>query len=779
MFASRPSFVLVLTLVLSSLLSSVSAVAQVSGEHGESGTPGWLEFVEPALRGGEEGMVFFPAVRSGGKVVEVLDPRGFEVRMTDADDPGEERVWMAGEVFLPPAGRQRIWLQGEAGMSSSSDLIGFGPTWNWGKTRPHYMQVVPSGRVRLDAEAAASGDELWLLSVGSQAEGWFELSRRRPAAEAAEGVWMPEGPVLAGLWDPGGERLVALSRPFEVAAGETVTAPLRTPAEGAGDLLLYARESREVTQESFADVEPVVERGGERRAPARTFETAWGLYAAWYGLAAGPAVLSGGGDRVYLEPHTVELEGGTAQRVEMPLLRRPLLDVNLVLPALLREESFTLTVRKLPDGEELAKVELREDAGRHRFERLVAGQLEVVLDTHVGVFRRPIELEPAEEGFLLLQPEVIELWGIVSRGGEPHPATVEFQTTAGDSVEAVAGEEGGYRTLSLQPIRSSRVALTGVDQEPWIEIYFSPLRTSQELDFDVPDVEWTVRVLDSVSRQPVVGARLAVRNEYLRPLRPDEEEVSEESRWSAQSRSYEADGDGVARPAPPRPGRVEITAHAEGYQKMAEPLVVEAADPPRDRELELLLQPYGETVAVRLTLADGSPAAGAEVLRAASADLRETWFGGAADAAGVVQVPVEPPGGLLLIRHPAAASAVVDWPARRVEEPLAWTLAPVAELPLSLRVRDPSGEAPARQAPIALFIDGRRLAGAALHWLFGARPYADNFGLWTGSGLPRTPLSALAYHRDLHRELEAGGLDTLAAPVPYPWPAEVELRAVR
>lgn len=162
-------------------------------------------------------------------------------------------------------------------------------------------------------------------------------------------------------------------------------------------------------------------------------------------------------------------------RVDVDLRQRPLLDVSLVLPALVREKPFSLVVRKLPEREELAREELRRDAGHRRFQdRLVHGVLEVVLETHVGPFRQQVELTD-DEAFVTIEPEVIEIDGTVRRGGEPHPATVRFQGGSGEFVEATADESGEYRVQTLELLRRVEVHLDGVDHEPWQDLYFRPI----------------------------------------------------------------------------------------------------------------------------------------------------------------------------------------------------------------------------------------------------------------------------------------------------------------
>lgn len=754
------------------------AASPVSGQdrRSESTPEGWERYVVPVLEGGGAGLAYFPAGEGQG---EVLDPRGFNVHMTNADDPGEELVHPAGEPFVPPGGRWRYWLQGEWSMTPYSHLAGHPSSPQWAGVGPVLIGLVPAGRVTVLDDSFPSGLELRLLAAGNDPQ-TFEMSRRRLLAEVGDGVLMPAGPVLAAAWDRREERYVALGR-VDVLAERTVAAPLAAPRADRAALVVYVMHPPEAPWDEHIGVELIVSRGGEVRRADASVTTHWGIHAVWYDLPAGPAVLAGGNARQYLEPRPLELVAGEIDDFEGVLSRRPLLEVTMLLPSLLRERPLTLEVNELPGKERLAEVELPRTAGRHRFhDELVKGVLEVVLTTHVGKFRRQIDLTTEEEGFVTLEPEVIELSGTVRRGGERHPATVRFQTVAGDPVEAAADEEGEYAAVALQPLRWVDVELAEVEQEPWRDFFAPPLGESRELDFDVPDAEVTVRVVDAVTHEVIAGARVSVMNEYLRPARPgDEEEGDPDRRMRRLGQGHTADASGLVRLPPPRPGQVEIHASADGYRP-GEAQQLDVPDPPQDREIEIALQPYGAGVAIHLTLPDGSPAAGAEVLRVdPAAAAGGPRFSGRADAAGVVEVPIEPAAGLLLLKHPGAAFAVVDWQPWAGEERVDWSFPPAAERPLTVRVLDPAGEGPARGAEISLWIGERRLSGGVLRWLTGSPPMTPPNGLWRVERLPRAPVRVLARTGSLRDEQHPDALSALATEIGYPWPEQVEVRAIR
>lgn len=752
------------------------AASPVGGQERRSDSmpEGWERFVVPVLTGGGSGIAYFPTT---GGAEGVFDPRGFEVHLTDADDPGEELVHPAGEPFWPPAGLWRGWLQGEWSMSPSSHVFSSPPPRGEGIS-PSLVEVAPAGRVTVD-DGLASDLELRLLAAGNDPR-TFEMSRRRLLGEVGEGVLMPQGPVLAAAWNRREERYVALGR-ADVLAERTVAAPLAAPRADRSALVVYVANPSEAPWDEHIGVELTVSRGGEERRPDAAVTTHWGVHAVWYDLPPGPAVLAGGNARQYLEPRPLELVGGEIDDFDGVLSRRPLLEVTMVLPSLLRERPLTLEVNELPGKERLVEVELPRTAGRHRFQdELVKGVLEVVLTTHVGKFRRQIDLTTEEEGFLALEPEVIDLFGIVRHGGERHPATVRFQTVAGDPVEAVADEEGEYEAVALQPLRWVDVELSEVDQEPWRDLFAPAVDSSRELDFDIPDAEVTVRVLDATTREGIAGAKVHVGNRYLPPAEAGGEDGEDRrGRERMIGQGHTADEAGLVRLPPPRPGRVEIHATADGYRAGAEPLRLEVADPPQDAELEIALEPHGERVAVHLTLPDGSAAAGAEVLRVDPA-AGGALYSGRADAAGVVEVPVEPVGGLLLLKHPGAAFAVVDWQPWAGEERVDWSFPPAAGRPLSVRVLDPAGDEPVRQAEISLWVGGRLLSGRTLMWLTGAPPMTRPNGFWRVEGVPAVTVHVLARAGGLRGEQQhPDALAGMATEIAFPWPDLAEVRAVR
>jgi len=252
--------------------------------------------------------------------------------MTDAENPGQEVVVAAGELFDPPLGRFRVWLQGESEgawwMTPFTDLVSFGTRRPPGAKAIQLLPVVPAGRVTV-ARGADPDLELRLLFAGGDPvsrQARHELSRRRKVAELAAGLLMPQGRVVAALWDGGRGRYVALSRPFEVKAGEVLSAPLETPSARRSHLVVYVDRPPGAPELSIPGFEITVTQPDGPHAADVAVETPWGLYAFWYDLAPGAWTVEGANDRLYLEPARLRLEGGEITRFQDTLA--PLLDLS-------------------------------------------------------------------------------------------------------------------------------------------------------------------------------------------------------------------------------------------------------------------------------------------------------------------------------------------------------------------------------------------------------------------------------------------------------------------
>lgn len=755
-----------------------------------TGAPGMPDFVLNGATGeidGKMAVAVYPAVFKNQALEELLVPFGFEAHFTELGDPETELVFPCGEWFLPPRGKWRVWVEGYDQMSPYSGLLLYADDPFNGRGLSVPIPVTDVGRVTLPSGQPVSGSlELRLLRAEDHLSGHlvrWELSRRKPAGEVGDGLQMPVGQAIGGLFDRGRQRYVALSRPFRVEAGETVEVPLERP-ERAADVVVQVRRPRATLTVEDDDYELRLEvvRGAETVPPDATVATATTAYGVWYDLAPGPAELRGGTWNHAIEPQRLELTAGAIEQRVAKLEPRPALDVELALPAELEREPSSLELRLLPVGEVVARRSLVPGSRQQRFERLPPGAIEVGLETPLGTFHRRVELAPGEEGYLLLEPALVEVRGTVTRGGEGQAASLTFTTIARTAVEAVADGEGEYEAVALEPLRSVEVRVDGVEGPPYLEFFPVAVERDDHLDFRLSAGFHRTRVVDAATGLPVPGAAVSIRNLYTPPAEEAEparaREESEREQRMTVAQSAVTDDTGMARLPPLRPGQLELRAAAEGYRPMREPLAVtlDEADTDTDRDFELALEPLGETVELTLVLPGGAPAAGAEVMVVDPAGTSRATA--RADGRGVTRVPREP-AGVLLARHPGAAFLARDWRPAPGETELRWELPPTASQPLSIRVRDPGGEVAAPRAELALWVGGVRLSGGLLAWLTLAPPAADGQGLWIGRNLPPVPVGVLAWERRLHAEAAAGGLDAQAVEIGYPWPDPVEIRVLR
>lgn len=731
----------------------------------------------PEESDGENSMVVLPT-HYGDQTTpsQILNPAGLEAHFTPYDDPDVELAYPAGAWIQPPPGRYRHWLQGDWQMTPFAGLLIF--SGHSGGSMKVFSPLGDAGRVTLRENDRNPDRELHLLHAGSYHEAGFlrwEISPRRAVEEIGDGVLLPVGRAIGALWDQSEKRYVALSRPFEVYRRKTVEIPLERPS---GAVHLVAELLRHPMPESAEDLtaELVVKRDGRELPPDLKVLTADKIFAAWYGLRPGEAELRARSRQTFFD-QKLDLVPGNVEWVKGQLEPRPALDVELDLPAPLRRDERILEVRRLPSGEPVARHSLETGKHEHRFEGLPPTLLAVDLQTSLGTFTRQVDLSSKQDGFLLLKPELVTLRGTVYRGDEGHPAKLTFTTVDRKTREVQADEEGLYEIAFLERVGGVSIELANVDAAPYIDFFLPAIKESQDLDFHLSDAEHRVRVLDAATGQGVSGASLAIRNSFVREDAEEEESKGALGKKErAVFQSVRTDERGEARLPPLREGSIEIRASAEGYSPLREPLRAQVVDGETDQTFEILLEPVGETVALRLSLPDGAPATGAHVLLVDSLATGQSLFSARADGEGLVEVPRKQ-SGILLVRHAAAAFLVREWLPE--EDEAGWALPPAAGLPLMIHVKDSSGRSALPKADLALWVDGRRLDGRWLAWLMGgAEPRADANGYWTGRNLPRGTVEILAWGPGAREEALAGSLDAQATGVRFPWADPVEVRAV-
>jgi hypothetical protein len=742
-------------------------------------------FVDPrdGIIDGRAAVNIFPVDYGASEATSFLNPEGLEAHLTPVDDPNVERIYPAGSWFQPPPGRYRVWLEGDWRMSPYSMLLGYAGESSRASGVMGPIPIGGAGRVVLPSSWNSTSDQsLELLHAGDYLEGEFprwEISRRTPAGKVGKGLLMPAGTAIGAIWDRRRRMYVAVSRPFQVREGKTVEVALERP-QGLADLVVQLRRGDTPSTVADRDVDVTLKREARALPPDLKVLTADRVYAVWYDVEPGPAELHAESLEEYVTRQSLHLMAGQIERVACDLEPRPALDVELDLPQPLRAGKLALELRTLPAGEVVAHQAVPPDVDSIHFDRLPLELLEIVLGTDLGTFTQQVDLRSGGDGFVVLKPDLISVRGTVYRGKEGHRAKLTFTTVAHEAKEVQAGDDGAYEVVGLQPIRSVSVALEDSEEAPYVDVFWTAIARDRELDFHLPDVDFTARVLDATTGMGIQQAAVTIRNTFeVADEGPDLNQVGKDTEHERViSQSVVADETGVARLPPLRQGKVEIGASAEGYEELLKPVEAEVLDQSTAQEFIVRLQPIGSTESLRLRLPGGGPAAGAEVLLVDSLATGNALISAQADAEGRVDLPRNRAGSVVLIRHPQTAFLVREWLPHDGEDEVVADLPQAAGLPLLVAVKDASGERPDPQAGVALWVYGWRLGGFTLGWLTRTRPMADFNGFWTVTNLPPVPVEILVWGLRQRDEAAAGNLDSQAVGVAYPWPEPLEIRAI-
>lgn len=681
-----------------------------------------------------------------------LPPDGYEAHLVPSTDLDRELVYPAGEWFQPPIGRYRFWVEGNWSMSPGSAIIQYGGSPFRSRGMVSVEAVHPAGLIALDPEVEADAETaLRLLHVESHNRGKFpqrEISRRAFGAERWEGVLMPEGRVVAGLFDNARDEYVALSQPIEVKARQKVTVVPRPPAAGTSHVVVALERPTPVSSYEEYDVQPFLSIGEKKVAASVTIPTADRVYAVWYDVQGRYGKLTVEADTVFLEPLELPLRPGKVERLGSRLSPLPALDVKLDLPEELRKLEAHLALRSVSQRTARVSRELQPDKDELRFPTLPLDRYEVELQIGPWRFVETADLRSGQSQQIRISPQPIHVHGTVYRGDDHHPGTVRFYAGGGREHEVVTDEDGEFQATLFRPVLLVRIQLEGFEGPPFTEVFDPPIRFHREVDFHVPATDFEVRVVDAQTGQGIAQAQIGARNET-----PDGKTFQQ---------SATTDVEGVADLQPLRPGRLLVVAEAKGYLPLEEPRVEVVHEGDQGARFTVSLEPVGETTPLLLRLADGRPASGAELLAVPA--LREPTYvwSGESGPDGRVDVPHRAEGTYLLVRHPEAGFRASQWTGT-TDDLLDWTL-PRGRT-LAVEVVDNQDE-PVPWAGLTLWVEDLRLEGAGLAWLTRTRGAADHNGVWLGRNLPVKAQALLAWRLSAREQAMMGALDAHAASIP-------------
>lgn len=693
---------------------------------------------------------------------EVADQTSYEVRLVPADDLDQELAYPAGHWIDPQPGRYRYWMEGNFQMSGGTSVLSWrgGPFKGFGHV--NVQRLFPAGRVRLDSSVGTTPERaLRLLHLDSHLTRYEhpqrEMVRRLHGAAAHEGGLMPEGRVLAALFDSAKNEYLGVSRPVPVSAGSTTVVTPRPPDERHSHLVVLLERPRTIPRLDLYTLECWVEIAGQKHSPDVTVPTPSRLYAVWYDLPSSSATLNVDSSGVYAEPVRLQLRSGKAERAEVALQPRPSLEVSWNLPESLDADSVDVEVEAVLRESIVAESTQARTKEHHVFTQLPPEEVEVSLTAGLWTFQEHVDLRRGDQR-VEFSPVPIAIFGSVFKGDETTPAAIRFEIGGGKTFEVQTDDDGEYQVTVFRPIRAATVSLRDRSGPPFIADFFDePIETSRRQDFEIPDNSIRVRVVDERTGEGLPGATVNVENEV-----PG-------GRTYAQ-RAH-TDEDGLALLPPLRVGRVEASARADGYLPSGEPVSLEILAEGAPGEITIQLAPEGEKDQLRLVLPDGRPAAQAEVRAHASGTGRGGSWWARADEGGHVEIPKAVAGQVLFVRHPAAAFLARAWPVGSPSETI-WQL-PTASGTLRVRTTDPWGNA-IGGAGISLWIEGLRLEGTILAWLTRTTGGSNANGMWQAGTIPSTSVRLLASTPG-----QAPHPENLAQEVAPPWPPLVELVVVR
>jgi hypothetical protein len=572
---------------------------------------------------------------------------------------------------------------------------------------------------------------------------------------------MPEGEIIAGLWDPSAQDLVAITRPSSVRAGGTTLVRPEPPAEGADVVVVLERPDWVSTLDGQT---PLLSIHGpdepEPLAPDVVVATANRVFAFWYSVNGRYVALEADSDRVWMPTEEIPLRPHQVSSFRGALRTLPSLEIELALPPPLDEEAAALLVLDPASSEVVLFSDLGPGATKHRFDEAPVTILNVVAAVGQWRFEQLVDLSDGLDRAVLIQPIPIEVEGTVYRGKKPHPAIVRFHSgnRRTDSPIAVSADQDGKYTVTLFSAGqyAVEVSLSGVDGKPWSDRLL--IREDTQLDIHISAASYRVRVIDSQTGQGIRGAKVICRNSWTDAQR-------------VVSRVVETGPEGLADLFPMRQGALDLTATASGYLRQERTLEI-YRDDESDHVVTLELEPAEDGSSLFLVLSDGRPAYDAEVSIQPGIDSPGPTWSGRCDSRGMITLPSLAEGQLVLVRHPGTSFLIRQWRTPNAgPTDVTWRL-PSGSGQLQVRAVDSTGQ-PTPWANLAFQVEGYWLRGWTLSFLSrSSHSVTDSTGSWLSPSFPEVPIRVAAWSRGTDWA-SLGELESFAMRVDPPWGGRV------
>jgi len=725
---------------------------------------GWSEGGSPASAAPGSGLFVMP-IKEGAdsRIIKIFDLSGFEVRLAVDYDQNTELGYPCGEWFIPPPNRYKIWIDGPDLMSPFQSVMALQGTGELPQKELD-INVVPAGRVVLDAaHIDCPSCNLRLIHLNSHLIGGFarnELTRRASLDRAAGGVLMPAGDIVAALFDNTRQEYVALSKPLHVpAGGRVVWTP--DPDPESRHLVAILERPTMITLPSEDDVNPILlTRDGARVTPDFLVRATGRLVAIWYDLDLVQADLTIESETLFMPPDSIRLARPGIRRVESALSTRPSLTVEYELPHSIEPEQLIITQRS--NRSTLRTVALGESQDIVVVKDLPPCQLLVELDCKGWTFVESADLSRGLDEAVLIAPQGFKVDGRLLLGEHGHKGRITFSTGRERSVEVQTNEVGEYEVdLFKQQQYQVSADLDGIERASLRRVW--KLTKDTHLDIRIPDNQIKARVIDAETREGISEAQLVADNIWL-----------ENGREMPSSYILHTDADGIILLPPMNPGTLRLHASAKGYLD-SDRKDVQVSNS-EERTIEIALDPVSSAQEVKVLLPSGAPADGVEAqLRTDLGTSALPYWTSSADAAGVIRIPDITTQSFLLIRHPAAASAIIPCFAPRCALQSTFSLAATAP-PLMIRSMRVNGDT-AQYAAVAVRAAAGWVSNRPLAWLYwSSYTVTGGDGIWIGQGFPQAPLRLAAWKGYADSELSA--INSLASDVPFPWPSPVELTVI-
>ena len=267
---------------------------------------------------GRSAVLFWPAEAvKEGPPKQLLSPDGCEAHLVAEAERAHELILPCGKWVQPSPGTYRVWLEQGNTISIAQTVLHYFGTSEAGLRSVYPM--VPAGRIAVET-SVGKGQSLRFLQAAPLVR---SFERRASGPNAGQPVLMPEGMVLAGLFDDSSNDAVALSRPLTIRSGQTSTVTLQQPRTGSDVLVILERPRRPAGKR---DVVRVSLQSGGTRSPDLFINAADRVVAVWYGLAEGSARLVIDSETLELAPEEIGLARSGVTTVRRRLRVKPAID---------------------------------------------------------------------------------------------------------------------------------------------------------------------------------------------------------------------------------------------------------------------------------------------------------------------------------------------------------------------------------------------------------------------------------------------------------------------